>query len=138
MDKSLADTIIKEAKSHEELDREDSVYLRFSQICARIVGNDSVRFLREGKLLSNKEIAIEESLNIPFDKANHWAEESLVSPYILKKLTPAQQEWVKETAGMGDWGCEMSLPHVDNDVNPGDAWDPSEPVTNPSQSGPVA
>ena len=133
LDESLGDAIIEEAKSHPSSDHEDSVYSRFSRICAHIVGNDMVKFLCEGKLLSDKEMAIEESLGKDMD--DQAAEFSIMFPQNLAKLTPSQQKWVREVTGMGE---EVPMTYARVDDTPGDAWDPSAPVSNLSRAGPVA
>ena len=94
LDESLADTIIEEAKSHPSSDHEDSVYSRFSRIRVRIVGNDTVKFNREGKMMSEEETAVEEALNKNDDM--EAGDNSVVFPHVLNKLTPAQQAWCYE------------------------------------------
>lgn len=139
LDEKLADDIILTAKNHSDSDNEDSVYSRFSCVCAHIVGNNSVQFNCEGKLLSEEEIVIEEQLGLTVQELDRWVQSTIgTSVFDISCLTPAQQDWVRGCSGAtGEWGLDMTespYAHVDDE----DAWDPSAPVSNPSQSGPVA
>ena len=137
LDEKTADDIIRAAKQVPTSDSEDSVYTRFSRIRARIVGNDSVKFNREGRLLSEEEIAIEEQLGTSIQDLNRWNEISYSSPIFDKsKLTPLQQEWFERVFGCGQWGADTPLARVDDEV--ADSWGPDAPVVNPSRSGPQA
>ena len=137
LDERTADDIIRVAKKIPTSDSEDSVYTRFSRIRARIVGNDSVKFNRDGKLLSEEELNIEEQLGTSVQDLNRWNEISFTSPLFDKsKLTPSQREWFESVFGCGQWGAEAPLARVDDEAT--DAWGPDAPVVNPSQSGPQA
>ena len=137
LDEKTADEIIRAAKRVPTSDSEDSVFTRFSRIRARIVGNDSVKFNREGKLLSEEELAIEEQLGTSVQDLNRWNEISFTSPLFDKsKLTPAQREWFENVFGCGQWGAEGPLARIDDEV--ADSWGPDAPVVNPSRSGPQA
>lgn len=101
LDKSLV--AIREAKSCDVSDNEDSIYSWFSHIWACIIGNDSVCFSCEGRLMSNEEAGVKSYLGV--DKANIWSGESIYSHYKILKLTPAQQSWVKEHCGLTAGQC---------------------------------
>ena len=137
LDEKTADEIIRTAKRVPTSDSEDSVYTRFSRIRARIVGNDSVKFNREGKLLSEEELAIEEQLGTSVQDLNRWNEISFTSPIFNKsKLTPLQRVWFDNVLGNGQWGANAPLARIDDENV--DAWGPDAPVVNPSRSGPQA
>ena len=102
LDEKTADNIIRAAKQVPTSDSEDSVYTRFSRIRARIVGNDAVKFNRDGKLLSEEELAIEEQLGTSIQDLNRWNETSFTSPIFDKsKLTPTQREWFESVFHSG-------------------------------------
>lgn len=140
LDEKTADDIIRAAKKVPTSDSEDSVYTCFSRIRARIVGNDLVKFNREGKLISDEELAVEEQLGTTVHNLNRWSEISLSSPiFDASKLTPAQQSWLKSVSTGGQWGSDAPLARVDDvDVAVADLWGPDAPVVNPSRSGPQA
>ena len=93
LDEKTADDIILAAKQLPTSNSEDSVYTRFSRVRACIVGNDTVKFNREGRLMSDEELAIEEQLGTSVQDLNWWMEISFSSPiFDVSKLTPAQQE----------------------------------------------
>ena len=138
LDEKTADDIILAAKRLPTSDSEDSVYTRFSRVRARIVGNDTVKFNREGRLMSDEELAIKEQLGTSVQDLNRWMEISFSSPiFDVSKLTPAQQEWCAKVLG-GQWGSDTPLAQVDDDDMITELWGPDVPVVNPSRSGPQA
>ena len=139
LDEKTGDEIIRAAKRIPTSDSEDSVYTRFSRVRAHIVGNDSVKFNREGRLLSKEELAIEEQLGTSIQDLNRWSEISFSSPiFDVSKLTPAQREWCSKVLGLGCWGSNAPLARVDDDEAIADSWGPDTPVVNLSRSGPLA
>lgn len=139
LDEKTADNIILTAKRLPTSNSEDSVFSRFSRVHACIVGNDTVKFNREGRLMSDEELAIEEQLGTSVQDLNHWTNISFSFPlFDASKLTPTQREWRNKVLGGCQWGSDAPLAHVDDDDAITDSWGPDVPVVNLSRSGPQA
>lgn len=134
IDERMADNIINATKQQSNSDNKDSIYSQFSCVHACIVGNDTVKFNREGKLLSNEELAVEEALGTSTYDLNRWSEISLSSPiFDSSKLMQSQREWCDNLIkGSGSWGSDAPLARVDDDDVIKDVWGPDALIVNPS------